>query len=491
MPLPLRSILLACACALAANAGAAPAVPADAMPPALIATLRGSGVPLKNFGIAIRPVDAAAPTMTLNGDEPFLMASTTKVVTSLAALDLLGPTYLLHTDAYSTAPVGNGRLTGDLVISGGRTGLTVDGLRRWFKQMRSEGLAQVHGQIVLDRFSLLYEQHPAQVATTLAEAAPGPDPRTYNRDAIVVSVEPGRGDKATVMLAPRPRDIDVDNDVLMGGGTCGAVARWRSTTGAPPRLSVSGRWDASCGRQEIAFMKRPDAAARAAAPAASAPRVEEIPVTRMVASLWAESGGRLSGRVVESGRREPVRAEPARPAWSSRITTSLPELIREMNKTSNNTAARNLLLALAPARSDGKLSQAQGRVQAWLLGQGLADGDIRIDEGSGQSRLERGKARALVQLLCNEWRAPGSQAFIASLPIAGVDGTLAGRMRKGAATGHAFLKTGTLSDTRALAGYVVASSGRVYAVSMMVNHPQAARATPALDAMVEWLAKNG
>jgi D-alanyl-D-alanine carboxypeptidase/D-alanyl-D-alanine-endopeptidase (penicillin-binding protein 4) len=162
-----------------------------------------------------------------------------------------------------------------------------------------------------------------------------------------------------------------------------------------------------------------------------------------------------------------------------------------MNKTSNNTAARSLLLSIAPAGSGAGLPQAQGRVRAWLLAQGLGDGDIHIDEGSGQSRNERGKPRALVQLLCNEWRAKDSKAFIDSLPIAGVDGTLAGRMRKGSATGRAFLKTGTLSDTRALAGYVLGASGKVYAVSFMVNHPQAARATPALDAMVEWLAKNG
>jgi D-alanyl-D-alanine carboxypeptidase/D-alanyl-D-alanine-endopeptidase (penicillin-binding protein 4) len=167
-------------------------------------------------------------------------------------------------------------------------------------------------------------------------------------------------------------------------------------------------------------------------------------------------------------------------------------MIREMNKTSNNLAARNLLLSLSPQASVTQtLRGAQERVHAWLRTQGLSDGDIRIEVGSGQSRAERGKPRALVQLLSQAWRAAAGKALLASLPIAGVDGTLAHRMRHGAATGHAHLKTGTLSDTRALAGYVYARSGKVYAVAAMVNHPNAARATPALDAFIEWVVNNG
>jgi D-alanyl-D-alanine carboxypeptidase/D-alanyl-D-alanine-endopeptidase (penicillin-binding protein 4) len=96
-----------------------------------------------------------------------------------------------------------------------------------------------------------------------------------------------------------------------------------------------------------------------------------------------------------------------------------------------------------------------------------------------------------VQLLVNQWRSKDARVFVDSLPIAGVDGTLARRMRGGAAAGRAFLKTGSLSDTRALAGYVNARSGRVYAVALLVNHAQAARATPTLDALIEWLVAHG
>lgn len=127
----------------------------------------------------------------------------------------------------------------------------------------------------------------------------------------------------------------------------------------------------------------------------------------------------------------------------------------------------------------------------WLRGQGLAAGDIEVIEGSGRLHAERGQPRALVQLLRNAWRSAGSQTFVDSLPIAGVDGTLMHRMRSGAASGQAFLKTGTLSDTRALAGYVRARSGKVYAVTAIVNHADAAKGRSALDALIEWVAQHG
>src|SRR5262249_7158207 len=90
----------------------------------------------------------------------------------------------------------------------------------------------------------------------------------------------------------------------------------------------------------------------------------------------------------------------------------------------------------------------------------------------------------------NAWGMPQRREFVDSLPVAGVDGTLEHRMQGTAAEGRAFLKTGTLSDTRALAGYVTAGSGTTYAVALMVNHPEATRAMASMDKFIEWLAKS-
>jgi D-alanyl-D-alanine carboxypeptidase/D-alanyl-D-alanine-endopeptidase (penicillin-binding protein 4) len=179
--------------------------------------------------------------------------------------------------------------------------------------------------------------------------------------------------------------------------------------------------------------------------------------------------------------------------WAVHLSEPLPVVLHDMNKSSDNVTARHLMLALSrgfPLRA-ATLPDAQARMHEWLLHQGLAAGDVQVENGSGLSRGERAKPRALAHLLANAWHAPRLREFLLSLPVAGMDGTLQHRMQGTAAEGHAFLKTGTLLDTRALAGYVQAASGKMYAVVLMVNHPEAARATPALDRFIEWLARSG
>jgi len=474
---------------------------AGALPPAVAAILRGSGLPSKSFAFDVRSVDGigASPLVAFHADQPFLLASTTKVVTSLAALDLLGVGHRWRTSAYATGPVVGGRLAGDLVIVGGPVGLTGNELRRWFRQMRAEGLETIAGNIVLDDVALLHERDPKQARATEIERAPDApiDARTYNLGKLLVSVKPASGDRAAVTVKPRPANVRVVNDVLMGGG-CSAWARWKTPdeigSGPPLQLWVRGRWSADCGGDDIAYVTPPPNL-RLEPELGSAPALP-IAAPRMVADLWAEAGGSLRGHVVE---REVAALRPRATRWSSELLTPVGEVLREMNKTSNNEAARNVLLSLAPGGDDagtaglkvGTLKAAQERMRGWLRTQGLHDGDITVVLGSGQSRAERGKPRALVELLRTAWRGADSQTLVDSLPIAGVDGTLIHRMTSGAATGQAYLKTGTLSDTRALAGYVRAKSGRVYAVSIIVTDPEAAKGTPALDSLVEWVARAG
>ncbi len=469
---------------------------AEPLPTAVTALLRGSGLPLAAFGIDVQSVDRAdtAPLLALNAEQPFLLASTTKLVTSLAALDLLGKERRWRTAAHSTARLVDGRLGGDLVIDGGDVGLTAPELRRWFRLMRDEGLDEIAGNIILRDVALLHDADPRQARATAEELMPDapPEARAYNSGKLLVSVQSSRGERATVSVRPRPVNVVLVNDVLMGGGSCNAWARWKSPeevgSGAKLQLWVRGRWDQSCGREDVAFVPPP--AEMRLAPELGATPVAPVAAPRMVETLWAEAGGRLRGRVIETAAGP---ASRARGGWTSEVATPLAEVIREMNKTSNNDAAQSLLLALGDGspRSKGALESALARVHGWLRGQGLTDGDIRVAVGSGRSRAERGKPRAMVELLRSAWTSAGSQVFVDSLPIAGVDGTLLHRMRSGAASGQAYLKTGTLSDTRALAGYVRGKSGKVYAVTAIVSHPQAARGTASLDALIQWIASHG
>ncbi len=420
-------------------ADAAPAAaPAVAAPQALLRALSGSGLPLSSFGIFVQPVDGRREVAAINADAPYVLASTAKLVTALAALDMLGPRWRWRTHAFVTGPIAHGRLNGNLmIVGGGDARLSTAELQGWMLRMRRQGLSEIGGDILLDHSAF---------ALTDADHRHTPEP-------------------------DRPRHAWPDALMLDEGVMQVALKGTRS-----PRHTMLKTVMAPRGPEHVGAA---------------------------VARMWQQVGGTLAGQVREidltggnplSDRWPQLRAEdePLLP-WSTHLSEPLPQILRDMNKSSNNLTARHLMLSMArgfPLRA-ASLPGAQASVHAWLRRQGLAEDDIELDNGSGLSRTERGKPRALVQLLLAAWHSHEARSFVESLPVAGVDGTLQRRMQNGFATGRAFLKTGSLLDARALAGYVTGHSGTVYAVAALVNHPQAARAMPALDAMIEWLAKNG
>jgi D-alanyl-D-alanine carboxypeptidase/D-alanyl-D-alanine-endopeptidase (penicillin-binding protein 4) len=434
------------------------------------AFLRASGLPLSSFGAFVRPVDSATPLVAVNPEASYAMASTTKVVTSLAALDLLGVNFRWRTFAFLRGALVDGTLLGDLlIVGGGDARLTSTELRDWFAQLRAQGLKRIAGNIILDRYA--FDLNAGDFTNTPPPSTGRayhvrPDAFAIDEGLLHVGIDAARGPRAAVALEPPLAGVRIVNKVTMHGG-CSATARLADdATGQ--HLDVQGSWSAACARRELVLVP--------AEPAQF--------TTRALAGLWAEAGGSLSGAVVERARQVGATLIPIGPdgkqqiPWAVHLSQPLPVV--------------HLMLALSrgfPLKA-ATLPDAQARMHEWLSRQGLAVGDVEVENGSGLSRGERAKPRALAHLLANAWHAPRLREFLLSLPVAGMDGTLQHRMQGTAAEGHAFLKTGTLLDTRALAGYVQAASGKMYAVALMVNHPEAARATPALDRFIEWLAKS-
>lgn len=465
---------------------------ADALPRDVQRALAGSGLPMASFGVHVQPVDSTRVLATLNAEAPYVLASTAKIVTTLAALDLLGPQYRWRTHAFVTGPIQQGRLLGDLLIAGGGNArLSSTELLSWLQSMRAQGLVEVAGDILIDRSAFRLSDDDHRHTPVPGPGRPHhvwPDALTLDQGVLHVQVQAARGALADVQTMPPLVGVSLVNKVAASAKAgCSAGARWQQNKAGEQQLVVEGRFGAGCGMRELAVI----------------PPQQADYVPRAVGGLWAQAGGRLGGRVrlvdLSGGDQQRSRL-PTSSAdgssllpWSTHLSEPLPVLVREMNKSSNNLAARHLMLSMArgfPLKA-ASLSAAQQSVQGWLQRQGLAGDDIALENGSGLSREERGKPRALVQLLVNAWQSKEAKTFVDSLPVAGVDGTLAHRMQHGLATGRAFLKTGTLLDARALAGYVQGASGRFYAVAALVNHPNASRATPALDALIEWVAKNG
>ncbi|MCZ7655352.1 MAG: D-alanyl-D-alanine carboxypeptidase [Rhodocyclaceae bacterium] len=160
--------------------------------------------------------------------------------------------------------------------------------------------------------------------------------------------------------------------------------------------------------------------------------------------------------------------------------------MRDINKFSNNVMARQLYLTLGaeaskrPARGE----DAEAAIHAWLAQKEMRMPELVIENGAGLSRLNRISADSLGRLLAAAFASPVMPEFIASLPLAGIDGTMRKRLKGNGVAGRAHVKTGYLEGVRAIAGYVLDRRGRRNIVIFLVNHPNAGASKAAQDALL-------
>jgi D-alanyl-D-alanine carboxypeptidase/D-alanyl-D-alanine-endopeptidase (penicillin-binding protein 4) len=203
---------------------------------------------------------------------------------------------------------------------------------------------------------------------------------------------------------------------------------------------------------------------------------------RALRGLWQEMGGRLRGTVRDG------LAPGTPPTFESRSPT-LAELVRDINKYSNNVMAQQLFLTLGlTQRGAGTPEAARDVLRQWAAQRfGSVAATLVLDNGSGLSRESRLSAQLLTRLLLAAWASQVMPELLGSLPVSGVDGTLTGSQ---ASLVRAHLKTGSLRDVAGIAGVVLANSGRRYVVVAIANHPNASAARPALAALVQWAAND-
>jgi D-alanyl-D-alanine carboxypeptidase/D-alanyl-D-alanine-endopeptidase (penicillin-binding protein 4) len=199
--------------------------------------------------------------------------------------------------------------------------------------------------------------------------------------------------------------------------------------------------------------------------------------------LWKELGGGFEGNardgVVPPGARLVVTGK----------SPSMSEVVRDVNKYSNNVMARQLYLTLGAAAAGGPatLDKSRRALTQWLGQKGLQIPELVLDNGSGLSRLERISARGMGLLLLDAYRSAVMPEFIASLPVVAVDGTMRKRLKSADVGGQAHIKTGSLTGVRAIGGYILDAQGRRVVVAFIVNHANAASAQAAQDALLQWV----
>jgi len=447
-----------------------------ALPGAVARAFKDAGIPLGNVAVVVREAGMPSALFAHDADRPMNPASVMKLVTTFAALELLGRDYRWRTEAYLDGRLSaRGTLTGNLLLRGtGDPKITIEPWQLFMADLRARGLTKITGDLILDRtfFKLpphdpaAFDQEPQRPYNV------GPDAMLVNFKSVRIgfAADVAKG-TVPVMFDPPLAEIALTATPQLSNGDCGD---WRATIGASfingtetASASFPGRYSRQCGERDwyVSLLDHPNY------------------VHGMFTTYFRAAGGDFGGGVRDG--RAPRNATP----FAVMESAPLYDIVRDVNKLSNNVMARQIFLTLATTRHPppATVALATDVVQKWLQEKKLALPGLVIENGSGLSRRERITAGGLTRLLMAADASPVREEFASSLAVAALDGTLQRRFQNGSVSGQAFLKTGSLEGVRALAGYVIDAEGRRFTVVAIINHPAAGRGAPALDALVQWV----
>lgn len=434
---------------------------AEQWPSDLAQAVARAGISLDGLSVHAQAIGDDEPVLDLAGDVARNPASTMKLITTLAALEELGPQYSWKTEAYTVGKVRAGRLQGDLHLKGyGDPYLITESFWALLNGLRQSGLTHIGGDLVLDGSYL-------QPDASNAEAFDGQKLRAYNAPAAALLVnfqavnlrfipEP-RSRKLRILADPHPADLVIENKVKLTRGFCRDWTRrvQMQVVHAPPRhvLRFIGSYPGSCGEHEM-YRVISDAPAH---------------VFGVFKSLWLQQGGTIAGGLREAtlpANAERVYAVDSRP---------LADILRSVNKYSNNVMTRQLVLTLGAERvgAPGTTEKGLQVIRRWLAQRGFEFPELMLENGVGLSRVEQISARHLGDVLRAGYDSRYMPEFISSLPIAGVDGTLQKRFIGAPWVGRLHAKTGSLDGVRTLAGYLLDARGRRIVLVILHNHAQA------------------
>ena len=451
------------------------------LPESVARELKRAGIPMEATGIYVLPLSggdvAKLAAFSLNEGTPYVPASTMKVVTTYAALEILGPAWRWKTTVYVKGSQDEEVLHGDLIFKG--SGDPIFGLEDlWgvLRQLRAKGIRDIRGDLVLDRsaFEKRFFDPAAFDNDPFRPYNAGPDALLLNQKVLEVLFQPnGLTGTVRVQTVPDLEGVVVTPPILTDKGQCQAWQKGLHLAFSGTEAIFGGEYPLACGDQTWLV---------------SPATMDNSAFFRAVfAGLWKMLGGTFSGKVRE-GRVD--KKAYLLTEWQS---PTLDYVVRNINKYSNNVMARQVLMSLGSPSLNEPVSPEKGAfaVRAFLASKGISIQGLHIENGSGLSRIERISPKTMGDILATAYRSAVMPAFLASLPVAGRDGTLAHSMKLTSVAGRAHLKTGSIQDVRAIAGYVQAASGGWYAVVFMVNHTHAALAGRARDALLEWVHDRG
>ncbi len=452
----------------------APGAAAD-LPAGVQNALDVRNVPAESLSLYVEDVDSGEVVLRWRDEETRNPASTIKLLTTLAALDILGPAYRWKTEVYAFGDITGDVLDGDLLLKGyGDPFLVTERVWQLLRNIRNRGIREIKGDLLIDdSYFDVGEYDPGAFdRQPLRAYNVAPNALLMNFKVVRYWFEPDEEAGAvSVRLDPQLDNLQVENRLGLRTGSCRGYQRGITITANGPvdQVTFSGKFPNGCERYA---MDR------------TALSHNEF-VYGLFKTLWSESGGVLGG-----GWKNVIVEEEAEPFL---VFDSLPlrEMIARVNKHSNNVMARQLLYTLS-AEVNGSPGTERGGKQVisnWLVENGLDSPELALENGAGLSRNARITAAGLGALLRFAWRQPYMPEYLASMSLSGLDGTLSRRFRNTPLIGKAHLKTGSMDHVTAIAGYLQSRSGRRFVVVALQNHEDIHRGPgeEVQHALLRWL----
>lgn len=448
---------------------------ANTLPPTIQKSLNLRKTPESSLSVYVENLDTGEQVLAWNADVPRNPASVIKLLTTLVALDVLGPAYTWKTEIYSLGEIRGNVLDGDLLIKGyGDPWLVTERVWQMLRQIRQQGITIITGDLLIDdsHFDVPYHDPAEFDREPLRAYNVAPNALLMNFKVVEYHFEPDPASgSVSIRTDPPLSNLRIDNRLRLVQGRCRGYQRGItiSSNHAMDRMIMRGNFPSGCNSYA---MRR------------TALSHNQF-VFGMFKTIWLESGGNFSGsywNVIKPDQAEPLLVFESWP---------LADIITKINKHSNNVMARQLLFTLGAEKLSVPGTEEGGKqvIEGWLRERKLHVEGLNLDNGSGLSRESRLSAEVIGRILRYAWRSPYMPEFLSSLSLSGLDGTLARRFRDDPLTGKAHIKTGRLDDVAAIAGYLQSRSGNRYAVVALQNHTDVHRGPgeEVQAALLRWL----
>jgi len=448
---------------------------ATSLPVPLQSALNIRGVPDDSLSIYVEDLHTGEVVLAWNEAELRNPASVEKMLTTLVALDTLGPTYKWQTEVHLLGEVDQGTLDGDILLRGfGDPYLVTERFWQLLRQVRQSGIDTINGDLLIDdSYFDVGDYDPAAFdREPLRAYNVEPNALLTNFKVVRYYFEPGdTAGNVSVRIEPPMENLQVINKLKTRHGSCRGYRRGITITPSADKgtMTLSGNFPDGCNSYAM-----------------DRTVLEHNGFTYgLFKTLWQDSGGEIAGdwkNISFSQELEPFMVFDSLP---------LSEVIAKINKHSNNVMAKQLLFTLGAEKFGPPGTEAKGRqaVNEWLTRRGMNTDELKLDNGAGLSRNSRMTARQLGELLRYAYDSPYMPEYLSSLSLSGLDGTLSRRFRGGALTGKAHIKTGSLDDVSAFAGYFQARSGKRFIVVTLQNHTDVHRGPgeEVQEALLRWL----